>query len=84
MSSIADVSVTIQTSAQSIPTPPSWFGEAALLAHRLRQQGVLDAISTQVRFARRRFGHFQGPTLLSSSLGMRSHTTSCFRIELGV
>jgi len=28
MSSIADVSVTIQTSSRSVPATPSWFGES--------------------------------------------------------
>lgn len=31
----------------------------ALLVHHLRKQGILDAISAQVHFARRRFGHFE-------------------------
>jgi hypothetical protein len=59
MTSIADSSVTIQTSSRSIPSTPAWFGEVALLVHYLRTQGVLDAINVQVRFARRRFGHFE-------------------------
>ena len=57
MTSIADSSVTIQTSSRSVPATPPWLGEVALLVHHLRTQGVLDAISAQVRFARRRFGH---------------------------
>ena len=59
MLSIADSSVTIQTSAHSVPVPPVWFGEVALLIHHLRSQGILDAMSEQVRFARRRFGRFE-------------------------
>jgi hypothetical protein len=59
MISIADSSVTIQTSSRSVPSTPTWFGEVALLVHHLRRQGALDAISAQVRFARRRFGHFE-------------------------
>jgi hypothetical protein len=59
MTSIADSSVTIQTSSRSVPSTPTWFGEVALLASHLRTQGVLDVISAQVRFARRRFGHFE-------------------------
>jgi hypothetical protein len=54
MNSIADVSVCIQTSEESVPSPPSWFGEITLLASHLQRQGVLVAISEQVRFARRR------------------------------
>lgn len=59
MISIADSWVTIQTSSRSVPAPPGWLGEVALFVHHLRKQGVLDAISAQVRFARRRFGRFE-------------------------
>src|SRR6266446_6040394 len=59
MNSIADVSVCIQTSSASTPSPPFWFGEVALIIPYLRKQGVLDAIDSQVRFARRRFGHYE-------------------------
>jgi hypothetical protein len=59
MTSIASFSVSIQTSSRSAPATPSWFGEVALLVHQLRKQGILDAISEQVRFARRRFGQFE-------------------------
>jgi hypothetical protein len=58
MNSIADGSVIIQTSSESVPSTPPWFGEVALLARHLRQQGVLSAIGERVRFARRRFGHY--------------------------
>jgi len=37
---------------------PLWFGEAAVTAHYLGQVGVLALIEEQVRFARRRFGHY--------------------------
>ena len=56
MTSIADGSVIIQTSAASVPAPPAWFGEVVLMAALLRKHGVLTKISEQVRFARRRFG----------------------------
>src|SRR5260370_9223916 len=59
MSRIADVSVCIQPSAESVPSTPSWFGEVALIIPYLRKHGVLSAISSQVRFARRRFGHYE-------------------------
>ncbi len=45
MTSIADSSVIIQTSSESIPATPSWFGEVALIIPYLRRQGVLSAIS---------------------------------------
>src|SRR5881275_1409967 len=59
MNSIADSSVSIQTSSESVPATPSWFGEVALLIPYLGKQGVLSAISAQVRLARRRFGHYE-------------------------
>src|SRR5437588_4404740 len=58
MTSIADVSVCIQTSSESVPATPSWFGEVALITPYLRKQGVLSAISSQVRLARR-CGHYE-------------------------
>src|SRR6266702_3170537 len=58
MSSIAHSPVTIQTASQSIPSTPCWFGEVTVIAHCLKHQGVLSAIEAQVRFARRRFGHY--------------------------
>src|SRR5437588_7987916 len=59
MTSIADGSVIIQTSAEFVPSTPSWFGEMVLMAAHLRQHGVLSKISEGVRFARRRFGHYE-------------------------
>src|SRR5437764_7629319 len=59
MTSIADGSVIIQTSAASVPAPPSWFGEVVLMAAHFRKQGVLTKISERVRFARRRFGRYE-------------------------
>ncbi len=58
MSSITHSPVTIQTSSQSMPSTPCWFGEVSVIAHLLKRQGVLVAIEEQVRFARRRFGHY--------------------------
>src|SRR5436305_12587761 len=59
MTSIADGSVIIQTSAASVPSTPSWFGEVVLMAAHLRKHGVLTQISERVRFARRRFGDYE-------------------------
>jgi hypothetical protein len=59
MTSIADGAVIIQTSAETVPSPPSWFGEVALMAAHLRKHGVLTRISERVRFARRRFGRYE-------------------------
>ncbi len=58
MVSITDSPVTIQTSPQSVPSTPSWFGEVTLIAHYLRRLGVLSALAERVRFARRRFGQY--------------------------
>jgi hypothetical protein len=58
MVSITDVSVTIQTSAQSVPSTPAWFGEVTLIAHYLKHLGVLAVLAENVRFARSRFGHY--------------------------
>jgi hypothetical protein len=59
MTSIADGSVRIQTSAESVPAPSSWFGEVVLMAAYLREHGVLTNIAEGVRFARRRFGRYE-------------------------
>jgi hypothetical protein len=59
MTSITDSSVIIQTSCESVPSTPCWLGEVVLIVSHLRKFGVLDAISSQVRFARRRFGHYE-------------------------
>ena len=59
MNSIADRSVIIQTSSQSVLSTPSWFGEIVVMAAHLRKQGVLSAIRERVRFTRRRFGRYE-------------------------
>ncbi len=38
MVSIASGSVTIQTSAQSVPSTPGWMGEITLMAHHLQRK----------------------------------------------
>jgi len=69
MGSIADFPVTIQTSPQLVPSTPSWFGEVTLIAHYLRRIGVLSAIEGRVRFARRRFGHYEVVDFVAVLLG---------------
>jgi hypothetical protein len=59
MNSIANESVIIQTSAEPVPSTPSWFGEVTLIARYLRKQGVLSKVNERVRFTRRRFGHYE-------------------------
>jgi hypothetical protein len=56
MSSIAYSPVRIQTSSQSVPALPSWFGEVTIIAHYLTYLGILEALCERVRFTRRRFG----------------------------
>src|SRR5258708_20680458 len=65
MTSITDGSVIIQTSSESVPSTPSWFGEVVLMAAYLRKHGVLTKISERVRFARRRFRHYEGIDFLA-------------------
>jgi hypothetical protein len=59
MTSIADGSVNIQTTSESNPSTPAWFGEVVLITRYLCKHGVLTKISERVRFARRRFGHYE-------------------------
>jgi len=58
MTKIVSSPVTIQTFAQCVSSTPPWFGEVTIIAHSLRRQGVLTLIEERVRFARRRFGHY--------------------------
>jgi hypothetical protein len=51
--------VTIQITSEPSPSTPSWFGEVVLIVEYLRKHGVLTRISEEVRFARRRFGHYE-------------------------
>ena len=69
MASIADSSVKIQTTSGSNLSTPSWFGEVVLLISSLRKHGVLTKISEGVRFARRRFGHYEVIDFLSVLFG---------------
>jgi hypothetical protein len=71
MTSIADGTVIIQTSSESVPSPPSWLGEVVLLVEHLRKQGVLAAIDERVRFARRRFGHSEVLDFLAVQIALR-------------
>jgi|SRR5215471_10130897 len=71
MDSIADGSVHIQTSSLSVPSTPAWFGEVVLLIAYLRKHGVLEAITSRVRFARRRFGHYEVIDFLAVQIALR-------------
>jgi len=70
MSSSTHVSVTIQTSEQSVPSVPDWFGEVVLIIEHLRKQGALTKLSERVRFSRRRFGHYEVIDFLAVLAGL--------------
>jgi hypothetical protein len=59
MTSIADESVIIQTSPESVPSTPSWFGELVVMTMHLRKHEVLAKITQRVHFTRRRFGRYE-------------------------
>jgi hypothetical protein len=59
MTSIVDSSVMIQTSSESAPCPPPWFGEVVLMVAHLQKQGVLAKLCERVQFTRRRFGLYE-------------------------
>lgn len=69
MSSIADFPVSIQTTSRSVPSTPCWLGEVTLIVHYLKCQGVFSAIEERVRFARRRFGHYEVIDFVAVLLG---------------
>src|SRR6266704_2477208 len=59
MTTIAYSPVNIQTSTQSVPSIPDWFGEVTLIVSHLHHQGVFADLCERVRFARRRFGRYE-------------------------
>lgn len=59
MNTTTDSAVNIQTTSHSIPSTPCWFGEVVVIAQYLRHRGVLAKLCERVRFARRRFGHYE-------------------------
>jgi hypothetical protein len=61
--------VSIQTSSESVPSVPEWFGELTLIAQYMKQHGVLEAINEGVQFARRRFGQYEAIDFWAVLLG---------------
>src|SRR6266567_7067208 len=59
MNSIADGSIIVQASSQSVPSTPPWFGEVTLIVQYLQQHHILSALTEHIRFARRRFGQYE-------------------------
>ncbi len=83
MTSIADGSVCIQTSSESVPSPPSWLGEVVLMTAHLRKHHVLTNIAERVRFARRRFGRYEVIDFLAIQIALchqrRTHAGDVLR-----
>ena len=51
--------IALQDSAEERPSVPPWFAEVVLIAPYLIQQGVLEALTHQVRLVRGRFGQYE-------------------------
>jgi hypothetical protein len=64
--------VRIETSAESKPSVPGWFGEMTLIAQHLKQQGVLAAINERVRLARGRMGTYEVIDFVAMLVGYAS------------
>jgi hypothetical protein len=69
MTRIADSQVRIQVSSESVPCPPSWFGEILLIVTYLNKQGILSKLSERVRFVRPRFGRYEAIDFLAALFG---------------
>jgi len=69
MTSIADGLVKIQTTPESNISTPSWFGEVVVISRHLHTHGVRSLINEQVRFARKRFGRYEGIDFLAVLFG---------------
>jgi hypothetical protein len=67
---LADRPVNIQTTSQPAPATPCWFGEVVVIVEYLRKHGLLTRISEGVRFARRRFGHYEMIDFLAVLAGL--------------
>jgi hypothetical protein len=59
MTTIAHPCLEVQTSAAPHPAVPPWFAETILLAQYLRTHGLLEAMTSQVRLVRGRFGQYE-------------------------
>src|SRR5215470_19788205 len=59
MPTIAHPCLEVQTSEAPQPAVPPWFAETILLAQYLRAHGLLEAMATQVRLVRGRFGRYE-------------------------
>jgi hypothetical protein len=59
MGTVPHPCVDIHTTLEPQVSIPPWFAEIVLIAGYLRSHGVLDALSTQVRLVRGRFGRYE-------------------------
>jgi hypothetical protein len=59
MTTIAHPCLEVQTSVAPQPAVPPWFAETILIAQYLRTHGLLEAMTTQVRLVRGRFGQYE-------------------------
>ncbi|MGO8950188.1 MAG: hypothetical protein ACLQUY_21530 [Ktedonobacterales bacterium] len=59
MATVPHPCVDIHATSAPQPSIPPWFAEIVLIAGYLRGHGVLDALSAQVCFVRKRFGQYE-------------------------
>ena len=59
MPTIAHPCLEVHTSEQAQPSVPPWFAEVLIIAEHLRVHGLLEALATQVRLVRGRFGRYE-------------------------
>jgi hypothetical protein len=64
--------IQVETTAETRPSVPNWFGEITLLAQHWKRHGVVTAIEDQVRLARRRFGTYEVIDFVAMLLGYAS------------
>jgi len=69
MNTLTDSTVLIESTSQSQPSTPGWFGEVVIIARHLQQAGVLAHIPERIRFARRRCGRSEMIDVLAVLFG---------------
>lgn len=69
MGTVPHPCVDIHTTPAPQPSIPPWFAESVLIAGYVRNRGLLEALNTQVRFVRKRFGHYEVIDFVALLLG---------------
>ncbi|MGO8949917.1 MAG: hypothetical protein ACLQUY_20125 [Ktedonobacterales bacterium] len=69
MATLPHPCVDIHTTPAPQPSIPPWFAESVLIAGYLRSHGLLEALNTQVRLVRKRFGQYEVLDFLALLLG---------------